>query len=80
MNLEMMSLEEYTKYITSTVAFMEMWKSCYYSLLSNPEYSGKSMDELHDLSWKHAEELKRATRQYLEKIDTKKNVDEFSNG
>jgi hypothetical protein len=33
------SLEEYKDYITSTVAFMEMWQSCYYALLSNPEYS-----------------------------------------
>lgn len=72
MNLEMMSLEEYTEYITSTVAFVEMWKSCYYSLLSNPEYSEKSMHDLHELSWEHAKELKRACRQYLERIDPEK--------
>lgn len=67
MNIEMMSLEEYKKYITSTVAFMEMWQSCYFALLSNSKYAEHSIEELHELSWKHAEELKRATRQYLEK-------------
>jgi hypothetical protein len=67
MNPKMMSLEEYKDYINSMVAFMDMWQSCYYALLSNPEYSGKQMEELHDLSWKHAKELKRATSQYLEK-------------
>jgi hypothetical protein len=34
--------------------------------LSNPQYSEKSMEELRELSWKHAEGLKRDTRHYLE--------------
>jgi hypothetical protein len=63
-----MNLEEYTEYITSAVGFMEIWQHCYYALLSNPGYSEKQMEELHDLSWKHAKELKRAARQYLESI------------
>lgn len=68
MTRETMSLEKYTSYITSTVAFMEMWQSCYYALLSNPEYTGRPMEELHDLSWEHAKELKRATGHYLDTI------------
>lgn len=70
MNSKMMNLDEYKNYITSKIAFMEMWQSCYYALLSNPQYSEKSMEDLHDLSWKHAKELKRSVRQYLEKNDT----------
>lgn len=66
MNPKDMSPEEYTEYITSKVGFMEIWQHCYYALLSNPEYSKKQMEELHDLSWKHAVELKRAVRQYLD--------------
>jgi hypothetical protein len=30
MNTESMSLKEYKAYLDSTVAFMEMWQSCYY--------------------------------------------------
>lgn len=71
MTRETRSLEEYKDYITSTVAFMEMWQSCYYALLSNPEHTGRPMEELHELSWKHAKELKRAARQYLERIEDK---------
>ena len=54
-----LAVEEYIAYTTSTISFIEMWKSCYYALLSNPQYSEKSMEELRDLSWKHAEGLKR---------------------
>jgi hypothetical protein len=66
MNPKNMSLEEYTEYVTSMVGFMEMWQHCYYALLSNPEHSDKQMKDLQDLSWKHAEELKRAASHYLE--------------
>ena len=70
MNPKAMNLEEYTEYITSMVGFMEMWQSCYYALLSNPEHSKLPMEKLHNLSWDHAKELKRATRQYLENGQT----------
>jgi hypothetical protein len=66
MNPKNMSLEDYTEYVTSTVGFMEMWQHCYYALLSNPAHSEKQMEDLHELSWKHAKELKRAARHYLE--------------
>jgi hypothetical protein len=63
------SLKEYTEYVNSTVGFMEMWQHCYYALLSNPEHSKEQMEKLLDLSWKHAEELKRATSSYLKSIE-----------
>jgi hypothetical protein len=61
-----LAVEEYIAYTISTISFIEMWKPCYYTLLSNPQYSEKSMKELRELSWKHAEGLKRDTRHYLE--------------
>jgi len=79
MNTAMMSLEEYGKYVTSTVAFMEMWQSCYFALLSNSKYAEHSMDELHNLSWEHAKELKRATRQYLERQHGNIPIDSLGN-
>jgi hypothetical protein len=72
MNTESMSLKEYKTYLDSTVAFMEMWQSCYYALLSNPEHAHKECEELHKLAGKHAKELKRACRQYLEENDANK--------
>jgi hypothetical protein len=66
MSVETMSLDEYKTYISSMVSFTEMWKSCYFAMLSNPEYKGKQQNELLDLSWKFAKDLHSATGQYLE--------------
>ena len=71
MALKRMDLDEYESYITSTVAFMEMWRECHIALLSNPEYLGKeswNAEKLLDISFQQAEELKRGLSQYLEGI------------
>ncbi len=64
-----MNMEEYKSYITSNVAFMEIWKSCYIALLSNPSFTDIRNDqEKLDRAWKEAEVLKRGLRQYMERI------------
>jgi hypothetical protein len=75
MSIEKMNLDEYKSYNSSMASFTEMWKSCYFAMLSNPEYyhgilsndgHKASQEDFLDLSWKYAKELKRATTQYLE--------------
>ena len=68
MSLETMGFEKYKEFETSMTSFMQKWKNCYYALLSNPDYTSKyNDDQLHEISWKLAEELHRATGQYLER-------------
>lgn len=75
MNIENMNLDEYKTYNSSMASFTEMWKSCYFAMLTNPEYylellskdgHKASQEDLHELSWKYAKELHRATTQYLD--------------
>ncbi|MEG3439587.1 hypothetical protein V0288_20840 [Pannus brasiliensis CCIBt3594] len=67
-DLYSMSVEEYRDYMTSTIAFIELWKGCHYALLSNPEYSKHSQKKLLDISWEEAKEFKRNIRQYLDRV------------
>ena len=54
-------------YITSTLASVEIFKSCYIALLSNASFTEISNDEQKlDRAYKEAEVLIRGLRQYVE--------------
>lgn len=65
MSVEKISSEEYQKYMSSGVSTIEIWKSCYFAMLSNPEHKNTEMRDLVKLSRAHALALKTAMREHL---------------
>jgi transketolase N-terminal domain/subunit len=65
MSVEKMSTEECQEYMSSASSTIDIWKSCYFAMLSNPEYKDTEMRDLVTLSRTYALALKTEMREHL---------------